>query len=138
MLASCNSHAAGPVLVVTRGQGTAETIAAKLRAVLKAEGHPELTSEQRASPALQRLDSRLEREMYASVQMRDLVRHGVAYHHAGLPPRVREALEAAISENLVTFVVATTTLAEGVNFPFSTVIVQSLTMKDPTFEVGKP
>ncbi|HEY2642138.1 MAG TPA: helicase-related protein, partial [Galbitalea sp.] len=131
-------HAAGPVLVVARGQRTAETIAEKLRTLLKAEGHPELTPEQRSSPTLQRLDARLEREMYGSVQMRDLIRHGVAYHHAGLPPRVREALEAAISENLVTFVVATTTLAEGVNFPFSTVIVQSLTMKDPTFEVGKP
>jgi superfamily II DNA/RNA helicase len=131
-------HVAGSVLVVARGQKTAETIAEKLRAALNAEGHPELTPEQRASPTLQRLDSRLEREMYASVQMRDLVRHGVAYHHAGLPPRVREALEAAISENLVTFVIATTTLAEGVNFPFSTVIVQSLTMKNPTFEVGKP
>ncbi len=85
-----------------------------------------------------RLDSRLEREMYAEVKMRELIRFGVGYHHAGLPPRVREAVEAAITEGLITVVIATTTLADGVNFPFSTVIVQSLAAKDPTFETGRP
>jgi len=84
-----------------------------------------------------RLDSRLEREMYTDVKMRELIRFGVGYHHAGLPPRVREAVEAAITEGLITVVIATTTLADGVNFPFSTVIVQSLAVKDPTFETGR-
>lgn len=130
--------AAGPVLVVARGQGTAETIAAGLRSLLEAEGHSTLTPEQLAAPAMVRLDARLEREMYASVELRKLIRYGVAYHHAGLPPRVREALEAAIAENLIIYVIATTTLAEGVNFPFSTVIVQSLAIQNPTFEAGKP
>lgn len=129
---------AGPVLVVARGQGTAETVAGGLRDLLEADGHPELSAEQLEKPTMVRLDARLEREMYASVEMRKLIRFGVAYHHAGLPPRVREALEAAITENLITYVIATTTLAEGVNFPFSTVIVQSLTIKSPTFEAGKP
>ena len=68
--------------------------------------------------------------MYPDVELRKLVSHRIAYHHAGLPPRVRVAVEAAIKEHLVDFVFATTTLAEGVNFPFATVIVQSLAIRE--------
>lgn len=130
---------AGPVLVVAQGQRTSERIAADLRDLIigtnEAVG---LTQAQVESAFFQRLDARLEREMYKDVGLRDLIRYGVAYHHAGLPPRVREALEDAITAGLISFVVATTTLAEGVNFPFSTVVVQSLSIPAPTFETGKP
>ncbi len=128
---------AGPVLVVAHGKRTTEKLAEAVCERLAARGLGHLSREQLASPAMARLDSRLEREMYADVKMRELIRFGVGYHHAGLPPRVREAVEAAITEGLITVVIATTTLADGVNFPFSTVIVQSLAMKDPTFETGR-
>jgi DEAD/DEAH box helicase len=117
--------AAGPVLVVARGQGTAETLAEAFVASLSADADARLSTEDFESPALQRLDSRLEREMYPAVPLRAMLRAGVAYHHAGLPPRVREAVEAAIKDRKIKFVFATTTLAEGVNFPFSSVIVLS-------------
>jgi superfamily II DNA/RNA helicase len=129
---------AGPVLVVAQGQGTAEKVAAELRDQLEASGQSPLSEEQLLSPVMQRLDARLEREMYASVGLRALVRFGVGYHHAGLPPRVRESLEDAISKGFIRYVIATTTLADGVNFPFSTVIVESLSIQSPTFEAGKP
>ena len=74
----------------------------------------------------QRLDARIERELYADSPLRELYRKRVAYHHAQLPPRIRFALEQAISERKIDIVCATTTLAEGVNFPFSTVLVSSL------------
>ncbi|MCB0880524.1 MAG: DEAD/DEAH box helicase [Thermoleophilia bacterium] len=124
---------AGPVLIVAKGKGTAESIAKKLLDV----DHVPLTREQLVTPEYRRLDSRLEREMYASVPMRQLVAHGIAYHHAGLPPRVREAVEDAIGRGLIKYVVATTTLGEGVNFPFSSVIVQSLATREFP-EAGKP
>lgn len=51
------------------------------------------------------------------------VRHGVGYHHAGLPVDVLDALEQAIrSENLVALV-ATSTLTDGVNLPVRTVLI---------------
>lgn len=128
----------GPVLVVAHGKRQTERIARTLRHRLVEAGRTGLSAEQLASPVMARLDSRLEREMYAGVELRELVRFGIGYHHAGLPPRVREALETAITENLITFVIATTTLADGVNFPFSTVIVQALATQDPSFETGKP
>src|SRR5262249_34936864 len=89
-----------------------------------------LTEAEQASDIVRRLDSRLSREMYSDVPMRALLKHRIAYHHAGLPPRVRIAVEEAIRARMIDFVFATTTLAEGVNFPFSTVIVQALALRE--------
>jgi superfamily II DNA/RNA helicase len=130
--------AAGPILVVAQGKGTTEKLARALCSRMVDSGLRELDADKLQSPVMARLDSRLEREMYAGVELRTLVRFGIAYHHAGLPPRVREALEATISAGLITYVMATTTLADGVNFPFSTVVVQSLAVQSPSFEAGKP
>jgi superfamily II DNA/RNA helicase len=127
----------GPVLVIAEGPGRAETVAGALLDRLESSPEPShLSEEELASPEMKRLDSRLEREMYAAVPLRKLVRNRVAYHHAGLPPRVREALEDAIREGFIHYVVATTTLADGVNFPFSTVVVETLAIREPSFEVG--
>jgi hypothetical protein len=118
---------AGPVLIVAKGKGECETLARTALDWLKEEGKV-ATNEK--GETLERLDSRLEREMYPEVLLRVLITNRIAYHHAGLPPRVRLALESAIKEHLVDYVFATTTLAEGVNFPFATVIVQSLAIRE--------
>jgi superfamily II DNA/RNA helicase len=129
---------AGPVLIVTKGKGECEKLALEMQNWLKERGKlRNLTLEEKGSETIQRLDSRLEREMYTSVAMRNLIDSRIAYHHAGLPPRVRTSVEDAIRANLIDYVFATTTLAEGVNFPFSTVIVQSLAIRQPP-EKGKP
>jgi superfamily II DNA/RNA helicase len=121
----------GPVLVVARGKGTAESLAQEFVRQLGKDAESRLSDDELKSSSIERLDSRLEREMYAAVPLRAMLEAGVAYHHAGLPPRVREAVEAAITDRKVKFVFATTTLAEGVNFPFSSVIVQSLAVREP-------
>jgi len=122
---------AGPVLVVAKGKRTAESLARAFVDALPEDAECRLDERAMHSAVMQRLDSRLEREMYSDVPLRELLRAGVAYHHAGLPPRVREAVEDAISKRYIRYVFATTTLAEGVNFPFSSVIVQSLSMREP-------
>ncbi|MBZ5532163.1 MAG: DEAD/DEAH box helicase [Acidobacteriia bacterium] len=118
---------AGPVLVVAKGKGECEILADAALNWLKENN---ILKQNEPSETLERLDSRLEREMYPDVLLRSLVANRIAYHHAGLPPRVRLSLETAIRENLIDFVFATTTLAEGVNFPFATVIVQSLALRE--------
>ncbi|MEW6130743.1 MAG: DEAD/DEAH box helicase [Acidobacteriota bacterium] len=128
----------GPVLIVAKGKGTCESLAKKTGIWLEENGFlKKLTEDENKSDTIQRLDSRLEREMYASVEMRILLKNRIVYHHAGLPPRVRQSVEEAIRQNYVDYVYATTTLAEGVNFPFSSVIVQSLALREPP-EKGKP
>lgn len=126
---------AGPVLVVAKGKRECENLATEMAA--RIETSDRLTAEESAADEVQRLDSRLERELYRDVPMRALLRSGIVYHHAGLPPRVRTAVEEAIRAGYVRYVFATTTLAEGVNFPFASVIVQSLALRDPPAK-GRP
>lgn len=130
---------AGPVLIVAKGKKACETLAIKMRDWLAQNKRLNpLLPEKLRSDEFSRLDSRLEREMYESVSMRSLLKDRIVYHHAGLPPRVRIAVEDAIRAGLVDFVFATTTLAEGVNFPFSSVIVQSLAIREQSFVKGQP
>lgn len=51
------------------------------------------------------------------------VRHGVAYHHAGLPVDVLEALEQAMRAEDLRAIFATSTLTDGVNLPVRTVLI---------------
>ena len=52
---------------------------------------------------------------------------GVASHHAGLIPTLREAVEEAFIKGLIKVVFATETLAVGVNMPAKTVVIEKLT-----------
>ncbi|HCB03174.1 MAG TPA: DEAD/DEAH box helicase [Nocardioides bacterium] len=63
----------------------------------------------------------------------ECVRHGVGYHHAGLPTDVLEALEQATRDEELVALVATTTLTDGVNLPVRTVLISEskYTGQDP-------
>jgi ATP-dependent RNA helicase HelY len=52
---------------------------------------------------------------------------GIASHHAGLVPAVKEAVEVCFAEGLVRVVFATETLALGVNLPARSVVIDKLT-----------
>lgn len=56
----------------------------------------------------------------------DLVRNGVAFHHAGLVNKQRKLIEDNFKTGLIKFIVATPTLAMGVNLPANTVIINSI------------
>ena len=58
--------------------------------------------------------------------MIDFLRAGFVVHHGDLPQRLRIKIEQLVRQQVVRLVVATTTLAQGVNFPIRTVIVHSL------------
>lgn len=54
------------------------------------------------------------------------VRYGICYHNAGLSMLVKEELENLIRKNKIKMIFATTTLAQGMNFPIRTVIFNTL------------
>lgn len=56
----------------------------------------------------------------------DAIRSGVAFHHAGLPPEVRSLVEVLLERGSVRVVAGTSTLAQGVNFPLSSVVIETL------------
>ena len=56
----------------------------------------------------------------------ELVKNGVAFHHAGLVNRQRKMVEENFKKGLIKFIVATPTLSMGVNLPANTVIINSI------------
>mmetsp|Transcript_15985 Transcript_15985/g.43269 ORF Transcript_15985/g.43269 Transcript_15985/m.43269 type:complete len:835 (-) Transcript_15985:152-2656(-) len=59
-------------------------------------------------------------------QIIELLKRGVAYHHAGMLPILREYVEMCFQEKLIRVVFATETLAVGVNMPARTVVFTQL------------
>ncbi|MDP2653919.1 MAG: DEAD/DEAH box helicase [Candidatus Omnitrophota bacterium] len=54
----------------------------------------------------------------------DVVRHGVAFHHAGLKPEQRKLIEANFKKNLIKAICSTPTLAAGVNLPARRAVIR--------------
>ena len=54
-----------------------------------------------------------------------VLKKGGAYHHGSLPGEIRVSIEEAVSEGHLRFLVATTTLTEGVNLPVQSVVIAS-------------
>ena len=58
--------------------------------------------------------------------LRSLLEKGVAYHHAGLLPTLKEVVERLFSTGLIKLLFATETFAVGVNMPARTVVFNSI------------
>merc|ERR1711959_496570 len=61
-----------------------------------------------------------------------LLQKGVAYHHGGMLPILREFVELCFQQKLIKLVFATETLAVGVNMPARTVAFTQLDKPDDT------
>lgn len=111
----------GAILILCQGQRSAMTRARKL-----AEELPELPS----SPLRESVCRYIEAEIGRRPNLVQLIRRGVAYHHAGLSHETRWLIEGLIRRGLVQVICGTTTLAQGMNFPIATAIVETLEKGD--------
>jgi replicative superfamily II helicase len=107
----------GSILVLCRGQGTAVARAQEVAELL-----PELPVSREADAVCRYLEA----EVGYKPSIVELLRRGVAYHHAGLSHEARWLVELLIRRSQVKVVCGTTTLAQGINFPICTVIVETL------------
>lgn len=79
-----------------------------------------------SSPAL-RLAIALARDEYGpNSTLAYCLERGVSFHHSALSPILRYLIEDQVRARKIKFIAATTTLAQGVNFPVATVIVHSI------------
>lgn len=67
----------------------------------------------------------LEEEMGHGIPLIEMLKKGVAYHHAGLSPETRFFIERLVEDREIKILCATTTLAQGVNFPLSVAIIEN-------------
>jgi len=72
--------------------------------------------------AADELEKRLEEMGESTVLLLDCIRRGIGFHHSGLTVEERLFVEKLFRQRLLRIVVATTTLAEGLNFPASHII----------------
>jgi ATP-dependent RNA helicase DOB1 len=63
-------------------------------------------------------------------QIRDLLLKGIAYHHSGLLPLLKEIIEILFTKGLVKLLFATETFAVGLNMPTKTVVFTGLSKYD--------
>lgn len=65
-------------------------------------------------------------------RIRSLVSRGVAFHHAGMLPSMKEVVERLFTSGLLRLIFTTETFALGVNMPARTVVFDQLTKFDGT------
>jgi hypothetical protein len=103
---------AGSVLVVATTKAQAQSLAAALAASNEVD-HPRLSS----------LVDFVRQQLGPEHPLVQALLGGAAFHHAGLPVEVLEALEEAVKDDSLPFLTCTSTLTDGVNLPVRTVVL---------------
>ena len=78
---------------------------------------------------LKQLADRVRAQFGSSFALSKYLENGVAYHHADLPSKIRSEIEKLVRTGDIRLISSTTTLAEGINTPVSTVIIPYLSFQ---------
>ncbi len=107
----------GPVIVMHQRPDWVWTLASKIKL------HSTKSSD--ISNRISLVQSFLRLEFGNDFSLIDLLSFGIGVHHAGLSDDARSLMEWLFEEGELDFLVATTTIAQGVNFPVSGVVMAS-------------
>jgi DNA polymerase theta len=66
--------------------------------------------------------------LFSDPSMIAMITKGVAYHHAGLTTDERDIIESSYKQGVLLVLMATSTLAVGVNLPCQRVIIRDTTV----------
>lgn len=113
----------GNILILCVGRGTTLKLADRIKTYFKQkEMLPDLSSDLEIQKAIEivKLENGEEDPLI------DCLRYGVCYHNSGLSSLVKETIERLVKNNKIKLIFATTTLAQGMNFPINTVIFDTV------------
>src|SRR5690606_17160780 len=75
----------------------------------------------------------LKSEISPDFELVDMLSKGVGVHNAGLSDEARQLMEWLAEEGVLRVLCATTTVAQGINFPVSSVFMQSIYLSDGSY-----
>ena len=119
----------GQVLVFTNTRRKGVKLAQKIADVISNRPFSQYLERESLNKVSQEIISSTETTQL-SRQLAELVVNGVVFHHAGLHYVHREIIENAYRNNIIKIIVATPTLAAGVNLPARYVIIDSVKRYD--------
>ncbi|GJQ12604.1 hypothetical protein GpartN1_g4395.t1 [Galdieria partita] len=119
-----------PAVIFCFSKRRCEEAADSLQAVDLTEGANEKSSiHQFVEHSIARL-KREDRQLPQIERLKEMLKRGIAVHHAGILPIMKECVEILFQRGLVRILFATETFAMGVNMPARTVVFSSLRKHD--------
>lgn len=113
----------GTVLVLSKGAGSAQDAALKATKYFVSKNK---LADIGDNEAIKRTLTIIRYESGEADPLLSCLKYGVAYHHAQMNGIVKEQIELLALKGLIKIMFATTTLAQGMNFPITTVIFDTL------------
>jgi hypothetical protein len=107
----------GPVLIIESTRSLTVSLARHLAGRRRPVAHP--------SAGLLTLREMVRARLGDEHPLAAILPKGIAFHHGGLSPDIRAAIEDAVAQGDIAMLVATTTMTEGVNLPVRSVVVAS-------------
>lgn len=112
----------GTTLVLMPGPGSSEKLASK---VAKYFAEKNILDDLSGIAEIKKAIALVKLESDEKHPLVNMLKYGIACHHSKLSFLVKEEIEKLVSQNFIKVLFATTTLAQGMNFPISTVIFET-------------
>jgi replicative superfamily II helicase len=77
-------------------------------------------------PQIQLVQDYLKVEVSPEFELIEMLNKGIGIHHSGLSEEIKSLMEWLVEEEALKVLCATTTIAQGINFPVSSVFLQSI------------
>lgn len=117
----------GNILVLCGGRGTTSKLASYAKRYFRDK---DMLPDMSGDEEIQRAIEIVKLENGDSDPLIGCLKSGVCYHNSGLSGLVKEAIEELIRNNKIKLIFATTTLAQGMNFPINTVIFDTVKLRN--------
>ncbi len=117
----------GNILVLCGGRGTTLKLALTVKKFFETKNMlPDMSNDEEIQRAIEivRLENGNEDPLI------ECLKFGICYHNSGLSSLVKETIEELVRNNKIKIIFATTTLAQGMNFPINTVIFDTVKLRN--------
>ena len=117
----------GNILVLCGGRGTTLKLALDVKCFFETKNMlPDMSEDEEIQRAIEIV--RLENGEDDSLA--ECLKFGICYHNSGLSSIIKETIEELVRNNKIKIIFATTTLAQGMNFPINTVIFDTVKLRN--------